>query len=259
MVKRILFTAPEAYQPRLCTVMAETHHCGIRPAFVPFISTFLHTKHASFKEFCSQVASYDYIICSSVMAVRALQFSGLPSSVLEGKVIAIGNDQKAVKQKLGFEPVFQDAEPSMMGIVEALMRQSELSAKRIAVLMPEFIGLPVPPTITNFLSALNHTGAHVAHVFCYCTTAMGQEHYAETIEYVRKKGIDAIAITSGGEAYVLSKIQAYAAAQGCPMNLPVYSYGPYTTRCAQEVSLPIAGTSPKYQSFKDFIDYLVTK
>ena len=106
---------------------------------------------------------------------------------------------------------------------------------------------------------LNHTGAHVAPVFCYCTTAMGQEHYAETIEYVRKKGIDAIAITSGGEAYVLSKIQAYAAAQGCPMNLPVYSYGPYTTRCAQEVSLPIAGTSPKYQSFKDFIDYLVTK
>ena len=259
MVTRILFTAPEAYHPRLCMAMAETQNCCIRPVFVPFINTFLHTQHASFVEFCSMVASYDYMICSSMMAVKALQFSGLEHSVLEGKVIAIGNDQKAVSQKLGFDSIMQDAEPSMMGIVEALKREPSLSEKRIAVLMPEFIGLPVPSTITNFLSALSQTGAKITNVYCYCTSAMGQEHYAKTIDYIREKEIEAIAITSGGEAYVLSKILALAASQGQTADVPIYSYGPYTTRCAQEASLPIAGTSPRYQSFKDYIDYLTTK
>lgn len=259
MVTKILFTAPETYQPRLCMAMAEAQNSVIRPVFVPFITTFLYTKHTSFVEFCSVAASYDYVICSSMMAVRALQSSGIEPSLLEGKVIAIGNDQKAVRDMLGFDSIMQDAQPSMMGIVDALKYLPALSAKRIAVLMPEFTGLPVPSTITNFLNALSDTGASVTNVYCYCTVAMGQEHYAKAVDYILEKEIDAIAVTSGGEAHVLSKLLSFAVAQGQPIDVPIYSYGPYTTRCAQEASLPIAGTSPKYQSFKDFIDYLSTK
>ena len=259
MVKKVLFTAPDTYQPHLCMAMAVAQNNVINPVFVPFINTFLYTEHTSFVEFCSVAASYDYVICSSKMAVWALQSSGMEPSLLEGKVIAIGNDQLLVKDMLGFDSIMQDAKPSMMGIVDALKHQPALSAKRIAVLMPEFTGLPVPSTITCFLNALSNTGASVINVYCYRTVAMEQEHYAKAVEYILEKEIDAIAITSGGEAHVLSKLLSFAVAQGKPIDVPIYSYGPYTTRCAQEVSLPIAGTSPKYKSFLDFIDYLSTK
>jgi len=147
----------------------------------------------------------------------------------------------------------------LMGIIEALEADSLLKRKRIAVLWPKFNGLPVPPTITHFQEMLNATGADISYVYCYRTTAMSEEYYAETADALRSGNISAVAITSGGEAYVLSKILDFAEAQGQPINVPVYSFGPYTTKCAQEAGLHVTGTSPNHFSFSDFIDYLETK
>lgn len=256
MVKHVLFTAPESYHARLHEAFDKRPQCGFRPMFMPLISSVLLPPESMFLTLCSELASYDYVICSSIMAVRALQTAGLDSSLLAGKVVAIGNDQQAVSQLLGVPAALSDAKPSMMGIVEALQSQSSLASKRIAVLLPKFCGMPVPPTITNFQRALNQTGAAMTYIYCYRTTALSEEYYAEMVDTLRSGTISAIAITSGGEAYVLSKILAYAAAQGEPICVPIYSFGPYTTHCAEQVSLPIAGTSPKHQRFTDFIDYL---
>lgn len=256
MVKRILFTAPDTYHARLHEAFAERPSCSFRQMLMPLISSALLPPEGTFLSFCSQLATYDYVICSSIMAVRALESAGLDRLLLEGKVVAIGNDQQAVRQLLGVSTALSDAKPSMMGIVEALQNQSSLASKRIAVLFPKFCGMPVPPTITNFQRALNQTGAAITYIYCYRTTALSEEYYAEMVDTLRSGTISAIAITSGGEAYVLSKILAYAAAQGDPIRVPIYSFGPYTTHCAQQVSLPIAGTSPKHLRFSDFIDYL---
>lgn len=256
MVKHVLFTAPESYHARLHEAFDKHPLCGFRPMFMPLISSVLLPPESMFLTLCSELASYDYVICSSIMAVRALQTAGLDSSLLAGKVVAIGNDQQAVSQLLGVPAALSDAKPSMMGVVEALACLPSLSAKRIAVLLPKFCGMPVPATITQFQQALDRTGATISYVYCYRTAALSEEYYAETVDALRSGTISAIAITSGGEAYVLSKILAYAAAQGEPICVPIYSFGPYTTHCAEQVSLPIAGTSPKHQRFTDFIDYL---
>ena len=256
MVKHVLFTAPESYHARLHEAFDKRPLCGFRPMFMPLISSVLLPPESMFLTLCSELASYDYVICSSIMAVRALQTAGLDSSLLAGKVVAIGNDQQAVSQLLGVPAALSDAKPSMMGVVEALACLPSLSAKRIAVLLPKFCGMPVPATITQFQQALDRTGATISYVYCYRTAALSEEYYAETVDALRSGTISAIAITSGGEAYVLSKILAYAAAQGEPICVPIYSFGPYTTHCAEQVSLPIAGTSPKHQRFTDFIDYL---
>ena len=256
MVKRILFTTPDTYHTSLFEAFNKKPTCNFRPVYEPFISSTLLPPEGTFLAFCSQLASYDYIICSSIMAVRALASTGVDRTLIDGKVVAIGHDQEAVHQLLGVSTAFANAQPSMMGIVEALKSEPSLLSKRIAVLWPKFCGLPVPSTITNFQCALSATGATITYVYCYRTTAISEEFYAETAEALRSGNINAVAISSGGEAYVLSKILAFAAAQGDPIDVPIYSFGPYTTRCAQEVGITITGTSPNHQSFSDFIDYL---
>lgn len=259
MVKRILFTAPDTYHTSLHNAFRERPACSFRPTFVPFISSTLLPPGATFLPFCNQLESYDYIICSSIMAVRALASVGVEKSLIDGKVVAIGNDQNTVKQLLGITPALPDAKPSMMGILDALKGDHKLLEKRIAVLWPKFCGLPVPFTITNFQNALSATGATVSYVYCYRTTAMSEEYYAETADTLRSGNISAVALTSGGEAYVLSKILAAAEAQGESIRIPIFSFGSYTTRCAEEAGLTIEGTSPNHYSFADFIDYLETK
>lgn len=256
MVKRILFTTPDTYHTSLFEAFNKKPACSFRPVYEPFISSTLLPPEGTFLAFCSQLASYDYIICSSIMAVRALASAGVDRSLIDGKVVAIGHDQAAVHQLLGVGTAFPHAKPSMMGIVDALKSEPSLLSKRIAVLWPKFCGLPIPSTITNFQSALSATGATITYVYCYRTTAISEDFFAETAEALRSGNINAIAITSGGEAYVLSKLFAFAAAQGEPIDVPVYSFGPYTTRCAQEAGITVAGTSSHHQSFSDFIDYL---
>lgn len=259
MVKRVLFTAPDTYHTSLHEAFSKRPSCSFHPMFVPFISSSLLPPGATFLPFCSQLASYDYIICTSIMAVRALNSAEVDSALIDGKVIAIGKDQKAVQALLGVAVALPQAKPSLMGIIEALQNEQALQSKRIAVLWPKFSGLPVPPTITNFQKNLDATGADISYVYCYRTTAMSDEYYAETAEALHNGHISAVAITSGGEAYVLSRILAFAEAQGKPVNVPIYSFGPYTTRCAQEAGLSITGTSPNHYCFADFIDYLETK
>lgn len=256
MVKRILFTAPDTYHTSLHKAFDERPACSFRPMFVPFISSTLLPPGATFLPFCNELETFDYIICSSIMAVRALASAGVDTSLIDGKVIAIGNDQNTVRQLLGIMPALPDAKPSMMGILDALKSSQSLQQKRIAVLWPKFCGLPVPFTITNFQEALDATGASISYVYCYRTSAMSEEYYAETADALRSGNIDAVAITSGGEAYVLSRILQFAQTQGKPINIPIYSFGPYTTRCAQEAHLKVEGTSPNHYSFADFIDYL---
>ena len=259
MVKHILFTAPDTYHNSLREAFEKRSSCSFKPTFEPFISSALLPPGATFLPFCNELESYDYIICTSIMAVRALASAEVDGFLIDGKIVAIGNDQKAVEQLLGVSTALPYAKPSLMGIIEALEADSLLKRKRIAVLWPKFNGLPVPPTITHFQEMLNATGADISYVYCYRTTAMSEEYYAETADALRSGNISAVAITSGGEAYVLSKILGFAEAQGQPINVPVYSFGPYTTKCAQEAGLHVTGTSPNHFSFSDFIDYLETK
>jgi len=259
MVKYILFTAPDTYHTSLHEAFEKKPSCSFQPVFMPLIYSTLLPTESTFQAFCSQLASFDYIICSSIMAVRALASAGVDKKIIDNKVVAIGNDQKAVCQLLGTTAALPYAKPSMMGIVEALQCLPSLPSKRIAVLWPKFCGLPVPSTITSFQSALRDIGANVSYVDCYCTSAINEDYYAQTVNALHRSHIHAIAITSGGEAYVLSRLLSYAQTLGTPLEIPVYSFGPYTSRCAYEADLSIAGTSPKHHSFSDFIDFLESK
>lgn len=258
MVKPVLFTAPETYHTSLHEAFNKKPSCNFQPILLPLISSTLLSTEPMFQTFCNQLASFDYIICSSIMAVRALASAKINQKFIEDKIVAIGNDQKAVGQLLDVTPALPHAKPSMMGIVEALQTLPELPSKRIAVLRPKIIGLPVPSTITNFQNALRSIGANVSYVDCYSTTAINQEHYTQVIDMLHRSHIHAIAITSGGEAYVLSRLLSYAQELATPIEIPIYSFGPYTSRCANEAGLSITGTSPKHQSFSDFVDFLNT-
>jgi len=257
MVKRILFTAPVSYHNRFREAF-RTSSVGFRPLFVPLIRSSVLPPDDAFLEFCRRLTSFDYIVCPSLTAVRALASSDLSRTSLEGRIVAIGRDQVSVTQLLGVEPVLRYAKPSMMGIVEALQLQLSPSAKHVAVLLPQFSGLPVPSTITDFLSALRLMGVAVTPVYCYRTSTIDQERCTNLADALCRGIVDAIAITSGGEAYVLSRILSLAAAQGQPVEVPIYSFGPYTTRCAQEVAVDVAGTSPRHHSFTDYVEYLAS-
>lgn len=257
MVKRILFTAPVSYHNRLREAISMSP-VSFSPLFVPLIRTSVLPPDSAFLEFCRCLTSFDYIVCPSLTAVRALASSDLSRTNFEGRVVAIGRDQLSVTRLLGVEPVLRYAKPSMMGIVEALQLQSSPSAKHVAVLLPQFSGLPVPTTITDFLSALRLMGVAVTPVYCYRTSTIDQERCANLADALCRGIVNAIAITSGGEAYVLSRILSLAAAQGQPVEVPIYSFGPYTTRCAQEVALDVAGTSPCHHSFTDYVEYLAS-
>lgn len=54
------------------------------------------------------------------MAVRALSSAGADKSLIDGKVVAIGKDQKVVQELLGVTVALHHAKPSLMGIIEAL-------------------------------------------------------------------------------------------------------------------------------------------
>lgn len=257
MVKRILFTAPVSYHNRLREAISMSP-VSFSPLFVPLIRTSVLPPDGAFLEFCRCLTSFDYIVCPSLTAVRALASSDLSRTNFEGRVVAIGRDQLSVTRLLGVEPVLRYAKPSMMGIVEALQLQSSPSAKHVAVLLPQFSGLPVPTTITDFLSALRLMGVAVTPVYCYRTSTIDKECCTDLADALCHGFVDAIAITSGGEAYVLSRILSLAAAQGQPVEVPIYSFGPYTTRCAQEVALDVAGTSPCHHSFTDYVEYLAS-
>ncbi|MCR5312185.1 MAG: hypothetical protein K6E54_00795, partial [Bacteroidaceae bacterium] len=151
MVRRIFITAPEAYHPRIREAFKRVAPHEIMPIFSPLITTVSQANNAETQKFRLEHESYDFIICSSRMAVMVLAEIGIKLSHSDRRIIAIGKDQDAVRSVLNVEPALQDAEPSMMGIVNALKRIDGLSNKKIAVLLPSFIGLPIPSTISNFL------------------------------------------------------------------------------------------------------------
>ena len=257
MVKRIFITAPEAYQPRFVDAFRRSGSQGINPVFMPFICTIPMLDSAELQEFVDGYLSYDYVICSSRMAVSVLAKSGIVFSTTDKRIIAIGKDQEAVRSMLHVEPAMQDAEPSMMGIVEALRHVEGISSKKIAVLLPTFVGLPVPSTITNFMEALAELKACVTPVYCYRTSALCEDDYPKVLDMLSKEKINAIALTSGGEAFVLACLLRYAEAQGKSIDVPIYSFGPYTTKCACEAGLTISGTSPHFHSFDDYVQFLM--
>lgn len=97
--------------------------------FVPFISSTLLPPGGTFLPFCNQLASYDYIICTSIMVVRALSSAGVDRSLIDGKVVAIGKDQKVVQEFLGVTVALPHAKPSLMGIIEALESEQALQSE----------------------------------------------------------------------------------------------------------------------------------
>lgn len=256
MVKRVFITAPEAYQPRFREAFRRAGVQELVPVFRPFIRTVATPDAAEFRDFVSRHEDFDFIICSSRMAVTVLAMSDIQFSASDGRIIAIGKDQDAVRCMLGVEPALTDAEPSMMGIVEALKRLPKMGAKRVAVLLPAFSALPVPSTITNFLEALALTRADVTTVHCYCTSALGADEYDDVVAALAGDGIDAIALTSGGEAHVLADVLRHASCRGIELDVPVYSFGPYTTKCAHEAGLTVCATSSNFHSFDEYVCFL---
>ena len=76
-------------------------------------------------------------------------------------------------------------------------------------------------------------------------------------EWLDYRGLYAIELTSGGEAYVLASLLRFAKSHDMDINIPVYSFGPYTTRCAHEAGLIISATSPHFHSFDDYVQFWV--
>ena len=260
---KILITSPEAYHARLREAFSSSQQRELTPLFVPLIRTERMAKPAAMESFLRRINTFHYVICASRMAVRVLaeMLAGSPlANTGSPRLVAIGKDQDALRQLLHVEPALQNAEPSLMGIVRALTQTSEFKAQipklKVAVLLPAFEGLPVPTTITRFMDALVQTDAQIESVACYQTVALPQNSYADVLRLVEREQPQAIALTSGGEAHVLARLLRFAADEGTSVHLPIYSYGPYTTRCAQEAGLTIAATSPTFGSFDDFVAFL---
>jgi len=258
MVRKILITAPEGYHERFKEAFQhrQMENHGIEPVYAPLIHTEALTKGEEMLEFKRRYSTYDYVICSSRMAVKVLAESGMNIPSNDPKIIAIGKDQEAVRDMLHVEPVLQDAEASMMGIVEALRQLPDLKSKRMAVLLPVFVGLPVPSTITNFLESLKTIPATTEMVHGYRTSALPEASYPEVMEVLLHGNLSAIALTSGGEAHVLARILHEIKKRGEMIDLPIYSFGPYTSKCAQENGLQISATSPRFRSFDDYVSFI---
>ncbi|MBP3757924.1 MAG: uroporphyrinogen-III synthase [Prevotella sp.] len=259
-MNRIIITAPEAYHARWREAFLQggNNPMEIQPLFMPLITTTPMLHAEGLKALAEHYEAFDYVICSSRRAVEMLAQSGAAALPSVGKIVAIGKDQDAVRTLMHVEPTLTDAEPSMMGIVEALRRLPRLAERRIAVLLPEFEGLPTPSTITRFLEALTSTEAHIETIACYRTSALATKDFPMAIETLRHPQNAAIALTSGGEAHVLARILQMAASQGTPVALPIFSFGPYTTQCAKEAGLSVAATSPTFRSFDDYVRFLLS-
>lgn len=252
----LLITAPTDYSRRFLDAIKACNREGkvaFSPICIPMIETVIREGDPALSAFMGKINSYDYVVFTSRKAVDSLAITlqhGHVSLPQEAGYLAIGKDIEWMKDRLGVAPRFIAREPSPMGIVKELKEMHALGSTRIAVLGPQVKGLREPETVPAFLRALKAIGCEVDFIPAYLTRGASAQACGQVKDLLYRHAIRCIALTSGAEAEVVRQILGSLDASSHPLeNTVITSMGPYTTRCAQQVGLPIAFTSSQFGSF----------
>lgn len=262
MKKTILITAPKGYADRFAEALSgglDTNGRCFDPVSLPLIETDINTALNNTADNRPMMKDEDVVVFTSRKAIEAVALSchrgelSLPSAAT---YVAVGKDVELMQALLERKQGFPVCEPSLMGIVEALCRIPRADRKRVVVFGPRVAGMREPATVPDFLSALSHLVGRV----CFCpvyTTRAASGAIREALLSRIRQGVDCVAMTSGGEAQVLSETLASAPdGLGLLAATQLACFGPFTAKCAKSEGLPVGIVSDRYHSFRDFAEYL---
>lgn len=247
--KRIVVTAPDIYNSRLCEAIAKAK---FTPIPCPVIETKLIEHNTTIDTVLNHLSDYEWIALPSRNAIDAFfarsKELGLMEKVVNAKFCAIGKDQEYLNS-FGVSTILKNTEPSPQGIVKALGLAK--STKKIAVLAPQVIGIPEPNVVPLFIDSLTANQWQVTRINAYTTKICSSKKTLSVIEQIKNGDIDLIAFTSTGE------IQALISLVGGVKNLskvPIACFGPYTSSNAFKLGLKPVFSAADFSSFQGYVD-----
>jgi len=252
---KILVTAPTIYNSRLSHLIDQTEgKIRCKAIELPMIETNLIENNTAIDSVLLHLNDYSWIALTSRNAIKAYfqraDELGLKRTDLKDQTYcAIGKDQDYLKS-FGMDKVLTNKEPSPQGIVNTLKGISH-TAKRIAVLCPQVIGLTEPNVVPNFLDSLRSLKLQVTRINAYTTSI----HHSEKTEKVMKEledgSIDMIAFTSSAEVEGLLSI--IHEKKSILKNVNIACFGPYTRDNAIRLGLHPCLTSSNFSSFDHYV------
>lgn len=250
----VLVTAPRQYADRFISACAETN---INPISIPLIETTL-SNDSVIQQLITQIEQYDFIAFSSRKAIEAfdksLQSKGIDKEDFSHVIfLGIGKDNEYLKAIIGdYAKVLEPVEASPQGIVRTLDDFKDIDNKRIAILVPEVVGMEEPFVIPNFISQLNSIGLDVDRYNVY-RTAPSLKSLNRLYNIIDEGEINCVAFSSGGEVSVFMDYLD----RKIPSNLKIACFGPYTMKTAIDNGLKVDIVSKDFSSYQGYIDAII--
>jgi uroporphyrinogen-III synthase len=250
--RRILITAPRNYAARLSQQLIAK---GGLPFVMPTIEICPLTDFTLLDTALQHLENFDWIAFTSRNGIEGLvnrmQTLELPLSQLNGcKICAIGKDAERLIQ-FGIQVNLLPREPSPAGIIAELSEIPEIDRQRILVPVPQFIGVPEPDVVPNFLAGLQQLGMEIIRVPAYLTRSLSRDLYIVELNLIRQGKIDAIAFSSTAEVSSFLQMLDVPPAE---IDCPIACFGPYTAANAKQLGLKVAIVSEDFSSFAGFAD-----
>ncbi|PXF44380.1 putative uroporphyrinogen-III synthase [Gracilariopsis chorda] len=273
--RRVLVTAPAQYAARLLPRLIERH---ARPIHAPLICTKPLSESLAFdlEEAILRLSEYDIVAFTSRTGIRSFaekirtlcetdEQASLMLRASGVRIAALGADGSAVSEYLHVAPDILPPDPSPSGLVDFLALDLELKGSRILCPIPKVVNLPEPPVVPNFLRGLKEAGFRVKSVAAYVTSPLERVKVEVEIEMLQKGHIDAVLVSSQGEANALYSLLSESERSALLEQLNsgqvlLAAHGPYTAAGISEVfGIESIVVSQNWASFQGVVDALETK
>lgn len=250
--KRIVITAPRNYAFRLSEKIIQK---GGLPILLPTIQTCYLQNYTELDTALNNIDTFDWILFTSRNGITAffhrLHDLNIPTSVLQNcQLCALGKDSESLLSfynKVDLIP----AESSPRGIVSELAKIPQIQEQKVLIPAPQFVSIPEPDVIPNFISDLQKLGIEVTRVSTYITECLDKNIYAVELNLIRQGMIDIIAFSSTAEIEsFLRMVNSPSDYQDCI----IACFGPYTAANARKLGINVSIVSKDYSSFEGFAD-----
>ena len=248
--KRIIVTAPRNYAARLSQ---ELINLGALPVLMPTIDVCLLEDFTQLDRVLRKTSTFDWITFTSRNGINAffqrLQDLRITCSDLKDSCLcAIGKDAEQLTH-LGLQVDLIPTEPSPHGIIVELSQIPDIAQQSVLVPVPEFIGVPEPDVIPNFIGELKNLGMEVTPIPTYRTSSLNKNLYEVELDLIGEGKVDVIAFSSTAEVTAFLKMFD---SQDNYKNSVIACFGPYTANNAKKLGLNVSIVAEDYDSFTGF-------
>lgn len=177
------------------------------------------------------------------------------------KIAALGRDATAAMTTLGVTVDIIPLESSPLGLVRHLKEYEQMEGAKILCPVPKVIGMREPPVVPAFLKEFSAQGFDVTAVAAYETKPVSRGRVETEISMLLDGRIDAVAISSCGEAYAMREVLGGGnisefRSKAENRDIIVGAHGPFTATGVKEALGIDAAVSDDYSSFDGLVGVL---